>query len=263
MPDPIRLVTRSDDAGSTRSANRAILEACRDGICRNVSIMVPAPAFDDAAELLKDAGDICLGLHATITDEWTELRWGPVLGPEEVPSLVLEDGTFHRSTHTLWETRPSYDEILAELKAQLDLARSKSLKIDYLDFHMAFEWFDGLSEQLHDFARAEGLVFGRGYLQPLPRADGEFDDPIEGFCARLRAAQPGETYLHVCHPAYDDEEMRALTHGKEEPGDVARSRDLQRRTFVDPRVLACCRERGVELTRYTDLTDPSEGVLQK
>ncbi|HAA77607.1 TPA: hypothetical protein DCE37_21050 [Candidatus Latescibacteria bacterium] len=37
----IRLITRGDDAGSNVTTNRAIRDACVNGVLRNVSLMVP------------------------------------------------------------------------------------------------------------------------------------------------------------------------------------------------------------------------------
>ena len=57
----IRLITRGDDAGSSLSANRALFDCCAHGVLRNVSFMVPAPAFADAVRLFADRDDVCHG----------------------------------------------------------------------------------------------------------------------------------------------------------------------------------------------------------
>jgi len=248
----LRLVTRGDDSGSSHAANRAVRDAFGRGILRNASIQVPGPAFDEAAEMLGGLDGLCLGLHATVTDEWNESRWGPVLGAGKVPSLVQPDGTFFKATQDLWRRKPDLDELLAELKAQLDRARSRGLRIAYMDEHMAFGWFTGLQDRLQAMAKAEGLVHGRGRLSPLPQVKGEFADPVERFLAQLEAAEVGKTYLLVLHPACDDEEMRGLTYGDRKPGEIARERDGDRRLFTDPRVLDYCSCRGVQLTRFTE-----------
>lgn len=131
MPQ-IRIVTRGDDSGSCHSANQAIADAFKNGVLRNTSIMVPAPAFKEAAQMYKKLDGFCVGLHGTITDEWNTHRWGPVLGAEKVPSLVMEDGTFFKSIQALWNNEPDNDEIIAELKAQLDVARVEGLDIKSL-----------------------------------------------------------------------------------------------------------------------------------
>jgi predicted glycoside hydrolase/deacetylase ChbG (UPF0249 family) len=250
---PIRLVTRGDDAGSSRSANLGILDACREGILRNVGIQVPGPAFDEAAEMFRDLEGVCLGLHATLTCEWNELRWGPVLGAAGARSLVTADGTFHQDTVALYKTGPAHDEILDELKAQIDLARRRGLDIRYMDAHMAFGWFDGLLPKLRALARGEGLLCGDDLVPGLPEVKGDFADAAERLLAQLGAAETGKTYLLVTHPARDTEEMRGLTYGQEPPGKIARERDGDRRLLLDPQTLDACRARSVQPIRFTDL----------
>jgi predicted glycoside hydrolase/deacetylase ChbG (UPF0249 family) len=250
----IRIVARGDDSGSCRSANRAIADAFKEGVLRNTSIMVPAPMFREAARMYKDLDGLCVGLHATITDEWNTHRWGPVLGAEKVPSLVMEDGTFFKSTQSLWDNKPNNDEIMAEIKAQLDLARSERLNMGYLDEHMAFGWFEGLLPRLHAFAEAEGLIHRPEELSRLPRVEGEFYDPVERLLASLEAAEPGKTYLLVAHPCYDDDEVKQMTYGAHLPGEIAKERDWQRLMFMSPRVLEYFGRNNIQPIRYTDLT---------
>jgi len=254
VPDKaIRLVVRGDDAGSSRSANRAVRDAHERGILRNAGVMAPGHAFDEAAEMLRGANGLCVGLHATITCEWRQLAWPPVLPAGLVPCLLGPDGAFLKDTVELWNRRPSTDEILAELKAQLGKARAAGLNIEYMDTHMGFEWFHGLADPLRAFAKAEGLSWAMESLSPLPDVGQAFADPAERLLAQLGAAEPGKTYLLVAHPAYDDEEMRALSYGDEPPGKAARERDADRRMLMDGRVLSWCRARGVELLRFSDI----------
>lgn len=249
----VRVVTRGDDSGSSSSANRAVRDAFSEGILRNTSLMVPGPAFEEAAEMLRQLPGICVGLHATLTDEWHQSRWGPVLDPSKVSSLVMDDGTFCRDTVELWNRGPQNDEILAELKAQLDRARSRGLDIKYMDVHMGFDWFPGLRPRMAAFAQAEGLIFAPPNLVRLPEPKGDFADPVDRMLAALAAAQPGKTYLKVTHPAYDTPEMQAMTYGNRAPGEIARQRDADRRMLMDPRVVEFCRTHNVLPIRYTEI----------
>ena len=252
----IRLLARADDAGSCRSANEAVREVLETGIARNASVMVPCAAFEDAARLLAPLPGACLGLHMTVTAEWDTPKWGPVLPPQRVPTLVDADGHFHPTAAVLHEHNADPDEILAEVEAQLARARDAGLAIAYFDQHMAFEWLPGVAERLAGLARREGLL--RGRAARLPDVEGQFDDAAQKLIARLDAAAPG-TYLVVGHPGHDDDEMRGLTHRGLEPGRVARERDADRRMFTDPRVLAYCHSHGVEPVRFTDVGSPSRG----
>ncbi|MCZ6676324.1 MAG: ChbG/HpnK family deacetylase [Candidatus Poribacteria bacterium] len=251
MPKPARVVTRGDDSGSCHSANEAIKDAFQRGVLRNPSIMVPAPMFSEGAEMYKDLDGLCIGLHATLNDEWNTNRWGPVLGARKVPSLVMADGTFFKSPRTLWDNKPSNDEILAEIEAQLDVARSNGLNIKYLDAHMAFDGFDDLKPRLHAFAKEEGLIYGAGFLDRLPDVQGTFSDPVESLIAKLEATEAGKTYLLVTHPCYDRGDIRQMTYGNALPGEIATDRDWQRRALMDDRIVEYFKKNDVVAIRYT------------
>jgi predicted glycoside hydrolase/deacetylase ChbG (UPF0249 family) len=246
----IRLVTRGDDSGSCNTANVAIWNAYKKGILRNTSIMVPAPAFPEAAEMFSEDRGLCVGLHVTLNAEWDSVRWGPVLGPEKVPSIVDAQGHLFKTTQALSDNHPKLGEMLAEVQAQLDLARSSGLDIRYMDTHMGVSWVGGPKQPLEGLAEREGLVY-RPAAGHLPRLEGDFANPVEALIARLDTAEPG-TYIIVGHPCYDRVDVRMFAHaGLEESQGVAR--DWQRRIFMDRRVLDYCREGGVEPIRYDEI----------
>jgi len=248
----IRLVTRGDDSGSCNTANVAIWNAYKKGILRNTSIMVPAPAFPEAADMYAEDDGLCVGLHVTLNAEWDAVRWGPVLPADEVPSLVDENGHFFKTTRELNENNPDIQEMLAEVQAQLDLARARGLKIRYMDTHMGVGWVCGLDTELRKMAKREGLIFSHDVVQGLPRPQGEFANHVERVVAALRAASPG-TYLLVGHPAYDRVDVRMFGHEGLEAGREGINRDWQRRMFMDQEVLDCCRELGIRPIRYTEI----------
>jgi len=247
----IRLIGRADDAGSCHTANVAIRECVEAGIALNVGVMACCPFFEEAAAMLADRPALCVGLHLTINAEWDTVKWGPVLPPERVPSLVDEDGHFLQNP-VLTSQRAagaSPDEVLAEIEAQLARARNAGLHIEYCDEHMGFGWLPGVRERMEAWARREGLVPGHG--QGLPALSGKFDDPADQLIARLEAASPG-TYLVVTHPGHDTDEMRRLHHAGLAPGQVAREREGDTRMLTAPKVLDYCRSRGVLPIRFTD-----------
>jgi predicted glycoside hydrolase/deacetylase ChbG (UPF0249 family) len=246
----IRLITRGDDAGSCHSANRAVLEACERGILRNASLMAAGPAFGAAAALFAGRPEICLGLHVTLNAEWDEVRWGPVLPPEQVPSLVDERGHFLPSPRVLKERGFDLEEAVAEVQAQLDRMRGLGLQPAYLDEHMGVGWLPGLRERLAALAEREGLVPAHQFPH-LPMAEGAGGGEVERWTASLAAAAPG-TYVLITHPGFDDVEMRRFGHAGLEPGQVARERDAERQALIDPRLAEACRELSVQFMRYTE-----------
>jgi predicted glycoside hydrolase/deacetylase ChbG (UPF0249 family) len=250
-PPRIRLITRGDDCGSNHTANVATLNAFKNGILKNTSIMVPCSKVKEAAEMLAGEGQLCCGLHCTVTAEWDDVRWGPVLPPEDVPSLVDRRGMFFQTTRALHDNQPRLDELMRELQAQLDRARTLGFDIRYADQHMDIgQVVDGLDQAFDAWCRREGIRNSRPYNRHLPAVEMD-GDPVEQLIACLGAAPPGQ-YLIVGHPAYDNEEMRALGH-EGYPGDViAVERDWQRRLFVDPRMVDYCRQNGVLPIRYDE-----------
>ena len=183
------------------------------------------------------------------------MKWGPVLPPGRVPSLVDADGDL-LATPALTHERPADpDEVLAELEAQLRRLRDLGLRVQYVDTHMCFDWLPGVSARLDGLAGHEGLLRPGARIAPLPplgREVGGAGDPGEALVARLKAAAPG-TYLVVGHPGYDEADMRQFRHAGLGAGEVARERDRERRQFTSPAVLEYARAGGVEFVRYTDV----------
>lgn len=247
----IRLVTRGDDAGSCRSANLAIRACYVRGILRNTSALAPGPAVEHAAAVLRECDGVCIGLHACITSEWDDLKWGPVLPARVVPSLVDKRGYFHATAREIYDQGFDPDEVMAELAAQLALLRALKLQVTYMDCHMGFNWLPGLEARLAAFAAKEGLIYSPAGITRLPGVAGTFASPVAALCAALTAARPG-TYLCVTHPGYVRADMQRLGH----PGNrnVAVDRDWQRRMFMDPAVITCCAQHGITPIRYVDLT---------
>ena len=129
----VHLITRADDAGCCSAANRAILAALGGGVLKNVSVMVPGPAFDEAAEMLAAVRGIDLGLHVTLNSEWPMTKWGPVSDAREVSALV-DEGLKYLTMAI--DNRPGYDAAMSYLnltyrrKADTDCGNQAAVKDD-------------------------------------------------------------------------------------------------------------------------------------
>ena len=248
----ILLVTRGDDAGCSRSANRALLECCELGVLRNVSVMVTAPAFNDAVRLFAGRDDVCLGLHATLNAEWEFPKWGPLLPRDKVPSLIDANGHFTTHPDVLRDRGFSADEAIAEVQAQLDAARRHGLHISYLDEHMLVGSVTGLGERLAELCLREHLICAAA-IPWLPSPQTRPANLVEWWIEQLRHIPPG-TYTLVSHPVHDDQETQAF-YGRGRGmarEEIARRRDGVRRALIDPGFRQVCRELGVEFIRYDD-----------
>ncbi|HEX8236572.1 MAG TPA: ChbG/HpnK family deacetylase [Abditibacteriaceae bacterium] len=255
MNTRIQLVTRGDDAGSCSSANSAVAQACDSGTLRNVSVMAPGPAFESAVKLFAGRDDVCFGLHITLNAEWDEVKWGPVLPPEQVPSLVDENGYFWPSPQVLHQRGFSADEAMAEIEAQLRRARAADLQVSYIDEHMGVSWIGGLRERIRVFAQREGLVDAVS-VQGLPPVQTASTNLVERWQAQLQNVEPG-AYVLVTHPGRDEADMRQMFMQGVPPGAIARERDAERQALCDPAFKQICRDNAVQLVRYTDVVPAS------
>ncbi|MDH3212440.1 MAG: polysaccharide deacetylase family protein [Myxococcales bacterium] len=246
-------VIHCDDIGMCRAANDGAFEALRNGPATCGSIMVPCPAFPEAAEWARTHPELDLGIHLTLNAEWPEHRWGPVAGASAVPSLVDAAGQLLPTTlETAVRAKPAEVEI--ELHAQVDLALQTGIDATHLDTHMGtcfvpslVEIYAGLAEEyeLPVFAvrpdPAELARRGLGaaidvYVRVLdvlaaanaPVLDA-FDDDSLGFAPgegaahnerRLARLAPGVTYL-ICHPARGGAELESIASD-------AHARDFER-----------------------------------
>jgi predicted glycoside hydrolase/deacetylase ChbG (UPF0249 family) len=241
------------------SANEAAEEACAVGTARNVSLMVPGPAFEDAARRLAGRTDVCTGLHVTLNAEWASAKWGPVLLASEVPTLVdAATGFFTAFPKDLNQRGFSVAEAVAEVEAQLARARAAGLTVTYLDEHMGVGWLPGLRAELAALARREGLIdagtLPLSGLRPVDMPD-DGEEPASlanRWLAALDACEPG-TYLLVTHPGKDAPDMRAFYLEGGEPGVVAKERDWERRALTLSLFREGCAARGVSLLRYNEV----------
>lgn len=165
-------------------------------------------AVQDAAKLFAQEDGFCIGLHCTLHAEWDRVRWGPVLSPKQVPSLVLEDGTFHRSPAD-WKTSGfEISEVMAELQAQLEAVRKLGFKPYYADTHMGFERIDERLTHLFDnWCESEGLMSYRNVCMNISyNRTGQRKDPVLNVIQALESV-PSGIYRLVTHPTFMDEEI--------------------------------------------------------
>jgi predicted glycoside hydrolase/deacetylase ChbG (UPF0249 family) len=248
-PLDVRLYTRGDDAGSSRSANRAIRRTVEAGIIRNVSLMAPTHCIDDAATVLKDVKGCAFGMHFTLTCEYANVRWKPLLPARQIPTLVLADGTLPEHGMIMHEKKADPQQAIAEAAAQLDRLRKLGFRISYVDVHMCFDWLPGFTEALTAFCEKEGLVYLVREIKDLPNVpDLPPGASADNLKKRLTAAGKG-SYLCVFHPTLDDEEMRQFAFlAKPTEFTIGRDRFIDTSIATDQAFATWCADSGVKPT---------------
>lgn len=260
VPDEIRLLVRGDDIGFSHAANVACIETFQTGIVRSVELMVPTPWFPEAMRLLKENPGLDVGIHLTLTSEWTNLKWRPLT---PVKSLVDSNGYFFPMVwpnpnypgQSIQEAGWNLAEIEQELRAQIELARKLVPQVSHLTDHMAFTRLDpALRQVVEKLAAKYGLPvdFYDDAIQPFPGWKGAQTLPqrIDIFTENLLQLQPG-TWIFVDHPAKDTPEMQAIFHIGYE--NVATDRDQVTRVLTSQKVLDAVRKKNIRLISYKDL----------
>ena len=242
------LMVHADDAGLCHSENMATINSLKNGIVSSYSIMVPCSGFKEISHFAKDNPQFDYGIHLTLTCEWENHRFGPVLPKNEVSSLVDDNGYFYRTRQEL-KNNASIMDIKKELEAQIDKALSLGLTPSHLDSHMHSV---GISAEIFNIYRELGIKYGLPVfmnkkilelatddtMHYFKKGDflidhfhiGEFEYFKSGglenlYFETLDNLKPGINILLV-HPAYDDKEMKGITLNHPNFGSIWREIDL-------------------------------------
>ena len=157
----MKVVFHADDFGLTPGVNAGILDAYERGLLRSTSLMVTAPAWEDAVEGARATPGLDVGVHLTLVEERAALP------PERVPSLV-HDGRFWpthgavalRYLQGRWRT----EEARSELAAQLERFAATGLCASHLDGHQHLHLLPGVFAWVASEARRRGIRFVRTTL---------------------------------------------------------------------------------------------------
>jgi predicted glycoside hydrolase/deacetylase ChbG (UPF0249 family) len=86
-----------DDAEMSYDSDQGAIQALAGNVATSTSVMMPCPWVPHMAAYLKDHPQTDAGLHLTLTSEWDNYRWGPLVGKPAAPGLVDPQGY-------LWQT---------------------------------------------------------------------------------------------------------------------------------------------------------------
>ncbi len=167
-PRPIQspfLIVTADDFGLDSAINEAVCQAAQDGILTAASLMVAAPATEEAVRLAHSLPCLRVGLHLVLTEGW------PALSPQEIPDLVGTDGRFTdrmvfdsfrycASARVRWQLR-------AEIRAQFEAFARTGLRLDHVNAHKHFHVHPGILRDILRIGREFGMTALRIPDEPL------------------------------------------------------------------------------------------------
>jgi predicted glycoside hydrolase/deacetylase ChbG (UPF0249 family) len=265
--DKIRLVIRADDFGFSHASNMALEKILDEGTITAASVMVNTGWLDETVEILSKHPQVSVGVHVCLNSEWVPYKWGPVLPAKEVPSLVDEWGHFYGTRSALMAHHPDLDEVEAEIRAQVDLALRKGLKISYMDHHMSMAvTTPEMRERFVKVAKEHGLGISRWYGEmPGPivysvEPAKKLDFLINGL---EKLDKPG-LYLIVCHTAIKSPEVEVLKDlNITGPKNMADYRQAECDMLCSPRLKQVIKEKGIELVGYDTLREKFVTQMQQ
>jgi predicted glycoside hydrolase/deacetylase ChbG (UPF0249 family) len=152
------VIAHADDIGMCHGANSAFAAVAGKGFITSGSVMVPCPWFREIAEMAATNAQFDLGVHLTLTSEWRHYRWRPLTGSSKSSGLVDDDGYMWRTARAARD-HAHPDAVEAELRAQIDAARSAGIDATHLDCHMG----TALAAEFADIY----LRLGRDYRLPV------------------------------------------------------------------------------------------------
>lgn len=270
-PQERLLIIHADDVGVAHSVNRATFTAMDRGPVNSASIMVPCPWLGEVAEYAATHPDRDFGLHLTLTSEWKHYKWGPVSPWNRVSSLVDVYGHFYSTVQQALEQADA-SEAEAEIRAQVEKARSIGIEPTHLDSHMGVLFrTPELFEAYLNVGREYGIpvmvartfaTFAPHISEALHERDPVLDHLVmlnqmiepeqwpEFYFNAIRNLQPGVTEL-IVHLAYDDKEMRGVTVDHPDFGSTWRQRDFD--VMTSPELEAVLKEEGVRLITWREI----------
>jgi predicted glycoside hydrolase/deacetylase ChbG (UPF0249 family) len=255
----IPVLIRCDDIGMCHSVNIAAKQVLETGKPVSMSVMVPCSWFAEAVELLKKYPNVSIDIHLTLNAEWKQYRWGPVSGPQAVPSLVDSVGSFFPSRSALFGNNPKLSEIETELRAQIEKALHAGLKIDYLDYHMGAAVQTLETRAIVEKLAAEYKLAISRYFDEVGVEGWYFaspDNKKDSMITKIRTMQPGGTKLFVIHVGLDTPEMSVMEDANPwGPKDMSKSRNGELNALISPQVQQLLHDPKYRLVNYRMLTE--------
>ena len=267
------LIIHADDAGLSHSENMATIACLENGLVNSYSIMVSCPWFYEIATFAKDNSHFDHGIHLTLTCEWENYKFGPVLPISEVPSLVDENGYFYKKRAQL-KSSATIEDVEKELDAQIKKAIQFGLKPTHLDSHM---YSVGASPEFFKIYRDLGKKYGLPVLVSrqfmdmvgldgdlnINEADFIVDKAYLGTFEIFESGKLSEFYsqalenlesglnIILIHPAFDDNEMKGITINHPNFGSEWRQIDFD--SFTSKENKAKLKAHDIQLITWNDI----------
>ena len=160
-----RLIVTADDFGLSIPVNDAVERAHGEGVLSAASLMVGAPAVEDAVQRARKFPSLGVGLHLTLLDG------RPVLPPDQIPGLIGPDGRFFsdpfRFGLALYVSPELQRQVKAEINAQFERFAATGLRLDHVNAHRHFHLHPVVLQSIMEIAPRFGRPPVRIPLEPF------------------------------------------------------------------------------------------------
>ena len=273
------LLLHIDDAGMCPEANEATQNYIGKGFLHSAAVMMPCPNAKAMIEWAKGHPAEDIGLHLTLTSEWSHYRWGPVSDPSKVPGLIDPDGK-------LWHEVPdvarhaSAAEVETEIRAQIEKSIALGYRPSHIDTHMGTLYgtpgyvkaFFKVAQEYHIPANVIDLTYPevaekfkqQGYPvndeviksvtdYNMPRLDNftsvgpgkTYQEKRENFFKLVESLREGLTEI-IFHPSAPTENMKTITGTWQQRG-------WEGELFADPVVIRFFKDKGIIITNWKEI----------
>jgi chitin disaccharide deacetylase len=155
MTSARRLIVNADDFGRSRSINKAVIRAHREGILTTASLMVNEPDCAEAVTWARENQRLGVGLHLTL------LCGRSALAPSRIPGLVNDRGEFSndpvRAGFRYFFRRDLREQLRQEIHAQFRRFRDTGLTLDHVNGHLHLHLHPVVFRILMEDAEALGI----------------------------------------------------------------------------------------------------------
>ena len=129
------VIVHADDLAMSWATISAFSSLLEHRLVSSGSVMVPCPWFRAFADWRKQHPQADVGVHLTLTSEWSGYRWGPVSTRDPSSGLIDHEGYFHNKKESVVQNAEA-EAVWVELRSQLEMALQADIDPTHIDSHM-------------------------------------------------------------------------------------------------------------------------------
>jgi chitin disaccharide deacetylase len=272
------LMFHADDIGMCPEANESAVPYLLNDEIQSAAVMMPCPSAEEFVEWYKQHPNEDVGVHLTLTSEWSTYRWAPITDAAKVPGLIDSEGFIWRDVMSVVKNA-SPEEVEKEVRAQIDKFISAGIRPGHIDTHMGTLYGSlgfakaylnvamdyGIPAMAIEFTmpvlerfRAQGypitdemVAFASGYT--LPKLDDFYSVPNgksyaekrANFFEMVKSLKPGITEM-IFHPSVESDNLKAITNSWQQ-------RVWEAQLFSDPEVKQFLKDEGILFTNWKEM----------